>query len=112
MQWYDASPLPGDPGIAVIAGHVSYDGVPDAFADLDEVEVGQELVVEDERGADLRYTVTEVRRADKDEVMTDPDVWGPSTTSRLAIVTCDDGSEVEAGRRYAGNLVVEAELSG
>ncbi|MGD8148995.1 hypothetical protein [Ornithinimicrobium sp. Y1694] len=44
--------------------------------------------------------------------MVDPDVWGPAEHSRLAIVTCDDSSVVEEGNHFAGNLIVEAELTG
>lgn len=108
VQWYDESPRPGEPGIAVIAGHVTYGGLPDAFADLDETTVGEEVVVVDEEGVERRFEVTEVRYADKDDVMSDQDVWGTSDVPRLAIVTCDDASAVEDGGHFAGNLVVEA----
>ncbi|MFX0537861.1 class F sortase [Ornithinimicrobium sp. Y1847] len=96
----------------MVAGHVRADGVPDVFADLASTQVGERVRVEDEHGTELVYTVTEVRVADKDDVMVDPDVWGPAERSRLAIVTCDDSSVVEEGNHFAGNLIVEAELTG
>lgn len=112
VQWYDASPRPGAAGIAVIAGHVSTAGVPDVFTDLDLAQVGGRVVVSDTAGVDREFEITTVRSADKDEIMVDPAVWGPSEVPRLAIVTCDASSSVEAGGHLAANLVVEAVATG
>lgn len=110
VQWYDRSPRPGERGIAVIAGHVAWAGTPDAFARLSETQPGDEVRIVDDAGAEMVFRVSAVRLADKDDVMTDPDVWGESETARLAIVSCDETSVVEDGGNYSGNLVVEAEL--
>ena len=112
VQWYDASPRPGAAGIAVIAGHVTTAGAPDVFADLARAEVGGEVVVRDAAGVEREFEITAVRSADKDEIMVDPAVWGPSEVPRLAIVTCDAASPVEAGGHLAANLVVEAVATG
>lgn len=108
VQWYDASPHPGAAGTAVLAGHVRIDGVPDVFAELGTVGEGDRVRVTDQGGSVRTFEVATVRTADKDALMVDPAVWGPGDEARLAIVTCDAASAVEAGGHLADNLVVEA----
>jgi hypothetical protein len=58
--WYRGSAVPGTASTAVIAGHVNDPlGRPGTFAHLEELEVGDEVVVHDVRnGLDIAFTVT------------------------------------------------------
>lgn len=101
---------PGSTGTAVIAGHVATAQRRDAFADLADVHVGDTVEVLDTNGRRLRYTVTRAGAIDKQKVTTDQDVWGVNTTtSRLAIITCDDAFGYRKDGHRVANYVVIAE---
>ena len=101
---------PGAMGTAVIAGHVATGERRDAFADLADVDVGDSVEVLDPDGRRLRYTVTRAGAIDKQKVTTDQDVWGVNTTtSRLAIITCDDAFGYRNDGHRVANFVVIAE---
>ena len=103
-QWYDATVSPGRPGISVIAGHVTYDG-PDVFANLEKVEVGDEVTVGYADGDNQQFVVTREKSVDKNELRTDQSVWGHSDTPVLALITCDAGSKL-VGQHHVNNFVV------
>jgi sortase A len=95
MPW---TPLPGQPGNAVISGHRTTYGAP--FFDLDLVEIGDEIVVETAIGTHV-YTVRDVF------VVEPTDVWvtDPRPGAWLTLTTCTP--------RYsaAQRLIVAAELT-
>ena len=113
--WYDGGgrAVPGAQGIAVIAAHVDYYGEPDVFADLAEVEVGQELSITQQDGDVLELTVVETKTMGKDELRTSDLVWGQENERRLvALVTCDDALGVRPDGHRVANFVALAEVSG
>ena len=60
--WFPGSPVPGDVGPAVIAGHVdSYRG-PAVFFRLRNLAPGDEVVVDSADGTHARFTVTGIDR--------------------------------------------------
>lgn len=95
MPW---TPLPGQPGNAVISGHRTTYGAP--FFDLDLVEIGDEILIETAIGTHV-YTVREVF------VVEPTDVWvtDPRPGAWLTLTTCTP--------RYsaAQRLIVAAELT-
>lgn len=100
---------PGRRGTTVIAGHVSYQGAPDVFADLSKVRVGDEVRLRRSTGGERRYQVTDVDIVGKTELPLDDRVWGPhGRSSRLVLITCDDELGYRADGHRAANLVVIA----
>jgi sortase (surface protein transpeptidase) len=107
--WFPASPVPGDVGPAVIAGHVdSYVG-PAVFFRLRELAEGDEVLVDRTDGTTIRFTVSATHRYPKDEFPTQ-DVYGPTPRPELRLITC--GGEFDrSARSYLDNVVVTAVLS-
>ena len=103
--WYAEGVVPGDPGPAVIAGHVdSLDG-PAVFAKLHELRAGDEVFVL--RGTEsVRFQVTATGRYPKNRFPTD-EVYGPTPGAELRLITCG-GVFDEANRSYRDNIVVYA----
>lgn len=101
---------PGDVGTSVIAGHVVANGRSDAFADLAEVAVGDEVEVTGIDGETRAFRVVRAGVVDKDELTTDQTVWGGNTSvRRLAIITCDDAYGFRDDGHRVANYVVIAE---
>lgn len=101
---------PGQVGTAVIAGHVTWEGAPDAFADLPSVGVGDVVTVGYEDGTSGSFTVTSATAVDKDALARSLTVWGPHPDRpRLAIITCDPVLGYQADGHTQANWVVIAE---
>jgi LPXTG-site transpeptidase (sortase) family protein len=103
--WYAEGVVPGDPGPAVIAGHVdSLDG-PAVFARLHELRVGDQVVVV--RGSEsVVFQVTATGRYPKNRFPTD-EVYGPTPGAELRLITCG-GAFDDSRRSYRDNVVVYA----
>lgn len=110
VQWYTGSPAPGDPGIAVIAGHVTNPD-PDVFHRLPSLRVGDPVAVVDASGRRRTFRVYRTRQVDKKTLTTDPSVWGHTDQRVLALITCDPESSVQA-QHLTGNFVAWAGLVG
>lgn len=107
--WFSFSSKPGDPGTAVIAGHVDGNKKPGIFYHLDTLKPGAQVIIERSDGTRLTYAVTQVRRTDKDEFPHD-DVYGHVPDSELRLITC--GGDWEGGQYgYADNIIVNARLT-
>ncbi|RNI25455.1 class F sortase [Flexivirga caeni] len=104
--WYDRSAQPGQDGIAVIAGHVTYDG-PDNFYNLRNVEVGTRVTITCANAKVVKLTVTGMQSIPKPALTTDQRVWGASATPVVTLVTCDIKSPMIAGH-HLNNFVVWA----
>ncbi|GIF55132.1 class F sortase [Asanoa iriomotensis] len=103
--WYEQGTLPGEPGPAVIAGHVdSYRG-PAVFYRLRELRPGD--TVEVRRGDTwLPFRVVATGHYPKDKFPTTR-VYGATPGSELRLITC--GGEFDRSRRsYRDNVVVYA----
>lgn len=103
-MWYDRSPQPGTNGVAVIAGHVEYDG-PDDFYELDRVAAGSPVTVSCSNGRVFHWRVSHKESVLKTALQTDQRVWGGSSTPVVALITCDRASKVVAGH-HLNNYVV------
>ena len=104
--WETAGPRPGQPGRALIEGHINGSGHPGAFADLASITVGAKVVVTDDDGTDHTFTVYRVGQAPKTSFPTGAvyaDVPGPE----LVLVTC--GGDLDtAAHSYRDNTLVFA----
>ncbi|MGY1754241.1 class F sortase [Blastococcus sp. SYSU D01042] len=108
--WYTAGPAPGQPGPAVIAGHVDGAGRPGVLAGLDRLVPGDEVVVERADGSPVRFAVTRVERVPKAAFPTRA-VYGPVAAAELRLITCG-GAFDRASGSYADNVVVHARSVG
>lgn len=107
--WYRFGPRPGEPGHAVVAGHVD-DRVQGlgAFRRLVELTEGDEVVVEADDGTTSTWRVSARRTIDKAALEAD-DLFTRTGEPRLVLVTC--GGEFDAdARSYRSNVVVVADL--
>lgn len=99
---------PGQAGTTLIAAHVEYGDDDDVFADLDQVEVGEESTLVGPATSRSVWRVTAVDVLDKGELHNDERVWGSQQeVPRLALVTCDSSLGFrEDGHRVANRLVL------
>lgn len=107
--WYVGSPTPGELGPAVVAGHVSWSGVPGVFERLGELAEGDAVTVVRDDGSRAEFTVTRTRQYAKDAFPTTT-VYGDLDHAGLRLITC--GGLDPATGDYDDNVVVFARLTG
>jgi len=105
--WSGSARAGGSSGSTVIDGHVdtARDGR-GAFFELRTLAPGDRVELRGRDGRWLSYTVTGRRQYDKDRLPV-TEVFGPSATHRVVLVTC--GGRFDSGtRHYRDNVVVYA----
>jgi sortase (surface protein transpeptidase) len=107
--WYALGPRPGDPGSAVILGHVDSTRGPAVFFRLRELRRGDQVMVTRADGSSVRFVVQRTARHDKRRFPTD-EVYYPTLTSTLRLVTCGGEFDATAGH-YRSNIIVFAEAA-
>jgi hypothetical protein len=107
--WYSPGPSPGEPGPAVLAGHVDSKLGPGVFIHLDDLAAGEPNTVERQDGTQYVFTVTAVEQHPKEALPVDR-IWAPSAEPTLRLVTCGGTFDRRTGH-YTDNVVVFAELS-
>jgi hypothetical protein len=106
--WYDRGPRPGQPGPAVILGHVDSTAGPAVFFRLRELRPEDIVRVGLADGRTLVFRVQRVRRYPKDRFPTEA-VYFPTLNRELRLITCG-GAFDYASRNYRDNIVVYATL--
>ena len=106
--WYELGPRPGDPGSAVILGHVDSKRGPAVFFRLRELRPGDEIDVTLADGSSVRFVVQRTAQYDKQRFPTD-DVYYPTLRSALRLVTCGGQFDRTTGH-YRSNIVVFATI--
>lgn len=106
---WSAGPVPGDPGAAVLVGHVDLDGVPGVFARLGDLRPGTRIVVRRPDGRDATFLVDRVQQHAKTAFPTD-EVYAPTERPSLRLVTCGGAFDRRTGH-YRDNVVVFAVLA-
>lgn len=107
VGWYEPLGVrPGDPGTAVLAGHVDdRDQGRGAFFDLRELDVGDEVIVA-AGDTEQRWRVDSRTTYAKDALPIDA-LFVTQGAPRLVLITC--GGSFDPGQRsYTDNIVVEA----
>ena len=107
--WYDRGPRPGQPGPAVILGHVDSTRGPGIFFDLYRVRAGTLIEVDRTDGSTASFRVTKVSRVAKTRFPTDL-VYAPTLDPTLRLVTCG-GSFDQARGSYRDNIIAFAEAA-
>lgn len=107
--WYGGGPAPGDPGPALIAGHLDSRTAAAVFVRLGELRPGDRVEVR--RGAGwVPFRVTHSLRTPKARFPT-ADVYGPTPGPELRLVTCGGDFDDRSGH-YRDNIVVFAVADG
>ncbi|WP_238015330.1 class F sortase [Dactylosporangium sp. AC04546] len=110
--WFAQGTMPGDPGPAVLAGHVDSKTGPAVFYKLHELKAGDRILVlrgGAPAGAWLTFSVTAVEHYAKAHFPTQR-VYGPTPVPELRLITC--GGAFDAARHtYRDNIVVYAVLN-
>jgi sortase (surface protein transpeptidase) len=107
--WYALGPRPGDPGSAVILGHVDSKSGPAVFFRLRELRQGDLVAVTRQDGSTVRFVVDRTEQYLKQRFPTE-DVYFPTLTPTLRLVTCGGVFDPVAGH-YRSNLIVFASLA-
>jgi hypothetical protein len=107
--WYDRGPRPGQPGPAVILGHVDSQRGPGIFFDLYRLRAGTLVEVGRSDGSTAAFRVTKVSRVAKTRFPTDL-VYAPTLDPTLRLVTCG-GSFDHARGSYRDNIIACAEAA-
>ncbi len=109
VGWFNLGQRPGDIGTAVIDGHFGLlkNGVGSVFDNLATLHSGDEVIIEDEKGASVSFIVREIRSFDPKADATD--VFGTNSgPSHLNLITCE-GVWNKTTQRYPQRLVVFAD---
>ena len=107
--WYAAGTRPGDPGSAVILGHVDSKRGPAVFFRLRELRRGDRVTIRRANGSSVRFVVQRTEQYPKDRFPTDA-VYYPTLTPALRLVTCGGEFDATIGR-YRSNLIVFATMA-
>jgi Sortase domain len=103
--WYSAGVIPGDPGPAVIAGHVDSVSGPAVFYRLHQLAAGDIITVL-RGGVWVTFRVINVEQYAKDQFPAER-VYRPTPDAELRLITC--GGDFNPGRlSYQDNIVVYA----
>lgn len=104
--WFDDGPAPGQPGPAIIAGHVDSVQGPAVFFNLSQLRPGDHVYVRRSDGGIVVFTVTGVRLYLKSAFPTAL-VYGPAPGAQLRLITCGGTFDYQR-RSYLSNVVVFA----
>lgn len=105
--WYTEGPRPGDTGPAVVVAHVDSRQGPDVFYDLQDLNPGDEITIQQTDGRTARFRVdSPPEQLDKDELPADR-IWAPTPQPALRLITCG-GEFDESVRHYTDNIIVFA----
>ena len=104
LGWYRHGPSPGEPGSALIAGHVDFNGRRGVFFGLSRLEPGATVTVDYEDGSSRAWRVIARRQYVKEQLPSDL-VFARTGAPTLTLVTC--GGLFDAAKRaYRDNVVV------
>lgn len=103
--WFDEGPRPGEPGRAVMIGHLDSETGPGLFALLPGVKTGTDVAVTDHGGEVHHFRVVGKAQVPK-ATFPSAAVYGPSDRPVLVLITC--GGPYTPGTGYRDNVLVYA----
>lgn len=104
--WYVMSPKPGDPGTAVVVGHVDSHTGPAVFYRLHELKTGDKIGIAAD-GTTVTYQVTDSASYPESSPKLADVVFASGGGRRLALLTCS-GDFNRSTQRYSERLLVGA----
>lgn len=111
VGWYEDGAEPGEPGVALLVGHVDTETKPAVFYGLSAARPGGKIEVTRADGTVAEFTIDDIRVFSRDRF--DPHkVYGPHQEGRaeLRLITCG-GTFDRASGGYTANVVVFAYLT-
>jgi hypothetical protein len=106
--WWSGGYRPGEPGPAVIAGHVDSKTGPAVFYRVGNLRRGDSVVVQRRDGSSVRFVVRGVAHYAKTAFPT-RQVYGPTARPALRLITCSGDFDRSTGH-YVDNTVVFADM--
>ncbi|NUT97032.1 MAG: class F sortase [Saccharothrix sp.] len=106
--WYVHARAPGEPGPAIILGHVDGNSQPGIFLRLKELAPGDGIDVTRADGSTVRFAVVRVDQVPKERFPTDA-VYGDTPDPVLRLITCG-GVFDRSARSYQDNVIVYAKM--
>jgi hypothetical protein len=106
VGWYQFGPSPGQPGSAVLAGHLDWHRRPGAFFRLGEVSLGSIVTIQYADGSSRRFQVVENTLVPKQSLPVN-DVFERTGLPTLRLITCG-GTFDRRTHHYRSNVVVTA----
>ncbi len=107
--WYADGPRPGEPGRAVIVGHLDTVDGPAVFAALPQIRRGTTIEVAGRDGVAHSFETVGVADISKSEFPAQA-VYAPSRKPTLALITCSGRFDETTGH-YENNLIIFARAS-
>jgi hypothetical protein len=104
--WFARGPRPGQPGPAVIIGHVDWEAGPAVFSRVSRLAPGDEVFVDRADGSTARFRVGRLKQVAKAEFPTD-EVYAPDLAPALRLITCGGAFDRRTGS-YLDNVIVFA----
>ena len=104
--WYGKGPRPGQPGPAVIVGHVDSRSGPAVFFRLAQASPGAAVLVDRADGSSVRFRVAGRQQVAKSAFPADL-VYSPQLATVLRLVTCGGAFDPGTGH-YRDNIIVTA----
>ena len=106
--WYADGVRPGDPGPAIVVGHVDSVSGPAVFYRLRDLRPGAVALIRLRTGRTLTFVIDTVQVYPKDQFPSAA-VYGPTALPELRLITCTGDFDRNA-HGYVDNLVVSAHL--
>jgi sortase (surface protein transpeptidase) len=107
VAWYRLGSAPGEPGSAVIAGHVDlWPATEGPFFRLSRLQPGDEVRVAMDDGSERRFQVVARQLFARDRLPLDV-LFATDGEPRLTLITCG-GTFDRTAREYSDNLVIQA----
>jgi hypothetical protein len=107
--WYSGGIRPGEPGPAVIAGHVDSLYGPAVFFRLRQLHHGDRIIIRRQDRHALVFLVDALNHFPKENFPTEL-VYGPTSLAELRLITCGGAFDPHT-LGYLDNLVVSAHLT-
>jgi hypothetical protein len=108
VGWYKLGPAPGDPGNAVIDGHLDwYDTSRAVFFNLKHIQIGDDIEVQRLDGVSHHFKVTSVQSVAYNATV--PGLFDISGPSRLSLITCGGAWDFKKGE-YLQRVIVDSTL--
>jgi Sortase domain len=107
--WYEPGPRPGEPGPAVIVGHVDSRSGPAVFSALHRLRPGDRIVVGQDGTPASVFAVERLERQPKAALPVGR-IWNRTKAPVLRLITCGGSFDRSTGH-YRDNLIVYAALA-
>ncbi|QDP94893.1 class F sortase [Microlunatus elymi] len=108
VGWFTGGYPPGGPGVAVVAGHVTWNGAEGAFFELADLKHGDRIKINRKDGSTAVFAVRRLATFPKNHFPTEQ-VYRHSDQPELVLITCG-GNYSAAAHYYDANVIAWADL--